>query len=279
MATTAQYRRAVVIGKNALAALVLIGLSPWVANAACQTADTATGVRLKPGVSDRAGTAGSNTCADGWTVRAPLPTGASLTGVAWTGSMLVAVGTAGTIITSTDERGANSWSTPTVPTTYDVHDITSTGRDLVAVGERGAILTTPTASRGVAGFRHTPGLVLRRLDGSQLVAVGDHGADVTSPDGIAWNSRLSPHLSAAPGRYLDREQAGRGGWHGIQRCHSHRAPTASPGRYETPSIDLPECGRLDGHTPRGRGWRRDQRGDRYQCRRRDLDTSDAADLG
>jgi len=107
----------------------------------------------------------------------------ALMGVAWTGTRFVAVGAAGTIMTSPD--GTN-WTPQSSGTGQNLNAVTWTGTQLVAVGT-GTILTSPD---GVTWTARTSGTALALLavtwTGSQLVAVGAAQTTLTSPNGITW---------------------------------------------------------------------------------------------
>jgi alpha-tubulin suppressor-like RCC1 family protein len=126
---------------------------------------------------------------DHWTWRNPLPQGLTLNGVAWSGSLFVAVGNYGTILTSVD---GTAWTLRTSGTTNDLFGATWGGGQFVAVGRSGTILTS---SDGLIWAARTSGtfnlLKCVTWGGNQFVAVGDSGAIVTSSDGVLWTSRIS----------------------------------------------------------------------------------------
>lgn len=124
-----------------------------------------------------------------WHGRNPLPTGHSLYHVAGNGRLFVAVGEAGTIITSPD--GA-SWTLRSSGTTKALSGVTWTGLRFVAVGAGGTVVTssdgetwTPRASATSAAL-----LAVAASD-RQIVAVGADGAVISSPDGLTWTPRAS----------------------------------------------------------------------------------------
>lgn len=119
------------------------------------------------------------------TSRTPSATN-SLEGVAWSGSKFVAVGSSGTILTSTDKV---TWTPSTSGTTNSLHSITWSGTQFVVVGDSGTILTSPD---GITWTSHTAGtypLFGVAWSGTQFVAVGFYGNIFTSPDGITWTLR------------------------------------------------------------------------------------------
>ena len=121
--------------------------------------------------------------------------------VAGNGSMYVAVGTAGSIVTTSD---LTSWDSKNEGSS-DILGVVWTGRRFVAVGDRGTLLISsdggtwirPTES-GLADSDYLKDLV---WTGSQLVAVGLTLGVFTSPNGSIWTRReiinpyaILPHL-------------------------------------------------------------------------------------
>ena len=159
-------------------AVMVLAASLAAAIAPAQEAGTDYGVRA----------AAAGDCGVTWTARTS-GTAQYLRGVAWTGSQLVAVGDAGTILTSPD--GA-TWTPHTSGTSAQLYGAAWTGSRLVAVGGDGVILTSQD---GAAWTPRTSGTTNYLLGvawtGAQLVAVGDAGAVLTSPDGVTWTSRAS----------------------------------------------------------------------------------------
>ncbi len=125
-------------------------------------------------------------CGDTWTLLNPLPQSNQLQAVTWSGSQFVAVGYAGTILTSPD--GVN-WTTRTSGTTQILRAVTWSGSQFVVVGDEGTILTSPD---GVDWSTQDSGTVqlFRAVtwSGSQFVAVGlySDSAILTSSDGVHW---------------------------------------------------------------------------------------------
>jgi hypothetical protein len=123
-----------------------------------------------------------------WTTRS-VPSTATLKGLAWTGTVLVAVGdndilTSPDGVTWTKQDSVQSllasvvWGNPSMSPTSGV---------LVTVGESGTILTSPD---GVAWTTQNSGVTssLRSVTwtGSRFVTVGANGVVLVSPDGQKW---------------------------------------------------------------------------------------------
>lgn len=120
-----------------------------------------------------------------FTSRRASPGGAFLWGIASSGSQLVAVGTEGTLLTSSDGR---DWTRRVATTSDWLVGITYGAGRFVAVGDRGTILLS---SDGVTWMRATRSGTTARLNGvtygdGRFVAVGEAGTVVTSIDGSVW---------------------------------------------------------------------------------------------
>jgi putative cell wall-binding protein/methionine-rich copper-binding protein CopC len=112
-----------------------------------------------------------------------------LNGITWNNSQFVAVGSFGTVITSPD--GIN-WTTQTTATVEWLNDITWSGSQFVAVGGSGAVLTSPDGSNWTAqNSDTTEPLNAVAWNGSQFVAVGNNGTIITSSDGASWKTQNS----------------------------------------------------------------------------------------
>lgn len=124
-----------------------------------------------------------------WEHRQRTPAGSALQSVAWTGSLFVAVGEHGTVLTS---PAGTSWAAQASGTRLTLRSVVWTGARLVAVGDEGGIVTSTNGSvwTPVNGLLR---LALRGIawTGTQCVAVGDGGTVLTSPDGLAWTPRAS----------------------------------------------------------------------------------------
>lgn len=117
--------------------------------------------------------------------RYPMGTTKFITGLCWTGSLYVACGTSGTILTSPD---AITWTPRVSGTTGWLQAVTWSGAQLVAVGEGTPFLSSPdgitwTASSGPSGNYED----VAWADG-RYVAVGDVTASATSTNGVNWQS-------------------------------------------------------------------------------------------
>ncbi|MCF3651425.1 WD40/YVTN/BNR-like repeat-containing protein [Synoicihabitans lomoniglobus] len=132
------------------------------------------------------------------------PGGASLRAVTATEGRLVAVGTSGRILTSTD---AVSWTETASPTATTLHGVTYGLGTFIAVGEAGTILasvdgsvwdlrTSPVSTRALRAIAFANG---------RFIAVGDEGAMLSSTDGQTWalvelnESRTFRHVAASDG--------------------------------------------------------------------------------
>ncbi len=134
-------------------------------------------------------------CATGerWQVVAPPPTPGRLAALAWTGTTLVAVGSAGTILTSPD--GA-VWTTRASGTTADLTAVAWIGDQVVAVGDGDTVLTSPD---GVTWTRQPPGPP-RPFDGepvasTRTVAIGEGDTVLI---GSYLPPRSAPSLATPP---------------------------------------------------------------------------------
>lgn len=116
-------------------------------------------------------------------------TSQTLNAVAGSGSEFVAVGYAGTIITSPD--GAN-WTTQVSAISDVLYGVAWSRSQWVAVGENGTILTSPDGVLWTVRTTGTNTLFYAVADsGSEYVAVGFTGSIYTSPDGKSWTSQVS----------------------------------------------------------------------------------------
>lgn len=118
-------------------------------------------------------------------IRATSGTSWPLLGLAWTGTMLVAVGK-NTYLTSTD---GILWNGSIDKTTYILNSVTWNGRYAVAAGNLGTILTSPDGAIWTGRTSMTTD-TLRAITASdrQVVAVGDSGTVSTSADAKTWKS-------------------------------------------------------------------------------------------
>ncbi len=127
-----------------------------------------------------------------WTAQARITTN-TLNSVTWGDSKYVAVGVAGTILTSPDGR---SWTIQNSGTSSTLQSVTWTGSQFIAVGgmitDPGTILTSPDGIKWTVHNLGT-GLSFVSVISSQtlIVVVGSGGAIYTSSDGSHWTSQTS----------------------------------------------------------------------------------------
>lgn len=122
--------------------------------------------------------------ADTWQWRNPLPQGNSLIGVAYGNGTFVAVGSGGTILTSTDGSG---WTKRISGTDNLLQAVTYNNGIFVVVGDHGTILTSPDGESWTNRESGTNNSVSGVTYGSgNFVAVGENGAVLTSPDAENW---------------------------------------------------------------------------------------------
>jgi trimeric autotransporter adhesin len=132
-----------------------------------------------------------------WTDRSS-GTASNLRGVAPSAGELIAVGTGGTIVTSTN--GGTSWAAQISGTGANFAAVTWSGSQYVAVGAsglNGAIYTSPDGSSWTSRYSE-PGIMLLRgivWPGSLFAAVGQGqdggGAILTSSDGVTWTQNTT----------------------------------------------------------------------------------------
>lgn len=127
-----------------------------------------------------------------WSVEAAVGTN-HLYGIGWGDGLFVAVGAAGTLLTSPD---GETWTSRT--SSFGATDINRVHYDAdigmwVAVGEAGKIASSPDA---ITWTQRTSTFTASAVndvasDGSVFVIVGDAGKAATSSDGITWTARTS----------------------------------------------------------------------------------------
>lgn len=130
-----------------------------------------------------------------WLPRNPVTQTTSLTGITWTGTQLVAVGDAGTIVTSSD---AVTWTAKNSGTSNGLYAVAKDGGSgsssrVVAVGVSGTIRLSTNGGNSWTSAT-TPGAVMYAVTwaGNRFVAVGAAGAILTSDDGSTWVAQVSP---------------------------------------------------------------------------------------
>ena len=136
---------------------------------------------------------------DNWVWRNPLPQGNSLYSICYGEDTFVAVGEAGTILTSPD--GAE-WTSRASGTTIWLIGVTYGNNTFVVVALDGTILTSPDGvkwTRRNTGVRSSLNAVA--YGNHTFVAVGQKNAAVvfTSPDGITWTERTPGIIPAIEG--------------------------------------------------------------------------------
>ena len=126
--------------------------------------------------------------------------GLTLYDIAWNGTVYVAVGAAGTILTSGD---ALNWTVQTLlpgPAFHGVLWTTINGGEFVAVGSSRGIVTSPDGMTWTQRSYNFGDVELRDIadDGTTLVAVGEDFAVLTSTNGIAWSAPSAPPSVTPP---------------------------------------------------------------------------------
>ncbi|WP_240036784.1 S-layer homology domain-containing protein [Paenibacillus amylolyticus] len=123
---------------------------------------------------------------DNWYIRS---IGQNMIGVTYGNGMYVAVGTSGTVLTSSD--GVN-WMTRTAGTATQLNGVAYSNGTYVAVGQGGRILTS---SDGMSWIIRDSGTTndLRTVNyiNGAYMAVGANGTILTSGDGVSWTSQAS----------------------------------------------------------------------------------------
>ncbi|MFH1374853.1 MAG: Ig-like domain-containing protein [bacterium] len=113
----------------------------------------------------------------------------SLAGVTWTGSRFIAVGVAGTILTSPD---GVTWTKQVSGTLHGLNDVSRSGDRVVAVGDVGEVLSSPDGiewERSESPTRSS--LFAVTWTGKVFLAVGADGAILASEQGREWVSLYS----------------------------------------------------------------------------------------
>jgi hypothetical protein len=149
---------------------------------------------------------------EGWT-KATVPVAQDLWGICHGNGRFVAVGTAGTILTSDD---GSAWSPVPSGTADWLTAVTFGGSQFVAVGDHGTVLTS---SNGLVWTRRTSGTLARlngiAYDDGRYVAVGENGTICRSADGQTWAAMTLPlgtwlrAITPSPQGFLLGDGAGR----------------------------------------------------------------------
>ncbi|MEI6342238.1 MAG: hypothetical protein WCR07_09795 [Verrucomicrobiota bacterium] len=129
-----------------------------------------------------------NTMGIAW-YNAAKPVTNTLQGIAANSQRMVAVGSAGVLLASTN---AIAWSRSSSPTTAFLSSVEAGPSAWVASGDQGTLLSSPD---GLAWTRRTTGtsqwLWRTRWAGDRFVSVGYGGTILTSQDAITWTPRAS----------------------------------------------------------------------------------------
>jgi len=158
-----------------------------------------------------------------WTKRSSR-TSEALSGITWTGKLLIAVGQAnpmepnahGTVLTSMD---GITWSSRNVRNSQVLSGVAWTGKLLAAVGDSGTILTSPDGINWKERHIEFSDFDLEAITwtGNQLVAVGGDdsgGVILTSKDGIAWTKKRNKSTAYLYGVVWTGKQLLASGWQG-----------------------------------------------------------------
>ena len=125
---------------------------------------------------------------DSWNIETSGTT-QTLCGIAWGNNLYVAVGNAGTLLTSSD---AISWTNRSSGTSSGLLAITRSTSLFVAVGTNGTIITSADGVTWTSrSSGTTSGLYGVCIANNMFVAVGANGTIVTSENGVTWTSRSS----------------------------------------------------------------------------------------
>jgi len=126
---------------------------------------------------------------DHWHWRAPEPTTNALLGVAYGSGKFVAVGLAGTIVTSADGTAWTLGLGVSATSAY-LRSVTFGGGMFLAVGEGGTILSSSNGVDWTARHSGTTNDLYAAIFGQDLfLTVGANGTITTSIDGVAWDAR------------------------------------------------------------------------------------------
>jgi hypothetical protein len=144
------------------------------------------GVAAGHGVIVAVGTAGritTSTNGTTWLDLAPRPTAATLRAIAFDGSRFVAVGEGGAILHS--ENGT-SWTAASNPLAQDLSGVAPFGGTWYAAGVAGALLTSPDGATWTEAPSPAEGGFVGIFAGDRLVAIEATGRLVSSLDGSVW---------------------------------------------------------------------------------------------
>lgn len=131
---------------------------------------------------------------DGWELIEPPPQVDVLYGVTWGGGQFVAVGSAGTIITSQDGR---TWTVRYSGVTNTLYSIAWNDKRYIAVGAGGVILTSTDGINWSPEFSGTVNDLHDVTSGDgAFVAVGDMGTVLTRNSDGTWLTQPAPYIGA-----------------------------------------------------------------------------------
>lgn len=155
------------------------------------TANALNGVAYGAGLFVAVGAAGTVlTSPDGitWTSRTS-GVATALNAVVFNGTLFVAVGASGVILTSSD---GITWTSRTSGTANALNGVGHGGGLFITVGAGGTILTSPDGSTWTSQTSGTGNILYAVTHAAGLyVAVGASGILITSPSGVGWTSRTS----------------------------------------------------------------------------------------
>lgn len=135
------------------------------------------------------GTVVTSTNIVSWSQSLPNPTTNDLMGITWWSGAFLAVGGNGTILRSADGL---AWSKQTSPTTAFLSGICAFPGGLTAVGDLGTVLTSTDGATWVKRPTNTTNWLYRtRWLMDHLVAVGEAGTILTSVDGMSWSTQAT----------------------------------------------------------------------------------------
>jgi hypothetical protein len=117
--------------------------------------------------------------------------GSNLNDVVWGGNKFVAVGSGGTIFTSTD---GSTWTPRVSGTDYGLSSVAWNGFKFVALGSNNSSSSIFTSPDGITWTQYSTNNRIAKIASNNdiFVAGGADGVILTSKDGISWTSRTSP---------------------------------------------------------------------------------------
>lgn len=129
-----------------------------------------------------------------WCWAYPRPQGNNLFHVEWLDDRFIAVGDAGTILTSPN---GIDWALRDSQSAIDLADVASDGTQFVAVGEAGTILTSSDGAHWTVRDSGTSNALQRIIWADhRFMAVGAQGTLLASANGIDWTSVVTDGFAA-----------------------------------------------------------------------------------